>query len=348
MVPRFSGALALCCWLMLGYQHGTDALSTGSHVQTLSSETESLRRQESDNKAAEEAGKLAAKVAASAVSAAYHHVFRRWAGISHPDFHYVDVETCKVVLSFGVSKLKKAMGGVTRIREVEVNNKKQQLTITYDERPSFSNATDLSRISSWVGRKLASAPQDEVVPVTEHIFLPSECVADDNSRYFVVMREKEENSERVTAVVVELEFNPGVFVVPRDLSKRAAVNQIMSRRQRSPIEEGVWELLPGCVLFIRLRADLRAAPRLAVNVPLEFVQFQDVNLKHFGNSPLPKECTWHLPSTVGAMTRQDKSQDPDQWDVLLFMTDEPSPVKEVYTIPKGGEVRREMVSDTTE
>ncbi|CBZ51745.1 conserved hypothetical protein [Neospora caninum Liverpool] len=309
-------------------------------MQTMSSVAHRREHQTATRGAAEAALALAEKVAKDAMAAAYNEAFRKWTGISHPDFHTTDVENCRIVLSFDVAKRKKAMGGVTEILSVVVDNAKQQLTVKYLERPSIRNATDVRRASSWLKRKLAVDSKEEVVPVSETIEVPSACMADEYSRYFVVKRSKKQGTQRVFAAIVELAFHPGSFVVPRDIAKRSQLDLILRQLQHKQITEGLWEMMPGCMMFIRVQSQLRGAPRVAINPSRGTVEFRGEEVKGVGSKALPKECTWDDPNSVSVMTRHNRTVGSDMWDVLLFMTNAPSETRKEYELPKAAEVER--------
>ncbi|EPR59270.1 hypothetical protein TGDOM2_283540 [Toxoplasma gondii GAB2-2007-GAL-DOM2] len=336
-----TGFFLLACWFLpSSCIQGSEALSTTATTQPISNVTRYPEQHTVARSAADVAKALAEKVAREAMKNAYNDVFRNWTGIAHPDFHNGDAETCKIVLSFDVAKKKNAMGSVTKILSVTVNNARGQLTVKYLERPNVRNATNVRRASSWVRRKLALETADEVVSVTETIDVPQACIADNHSRYFVVTRRKNVIDTRVFAVVIELELHPGPYLVPRDISRIAELDRILKEHERETFTEGKWVTLPGCMMLIRVRETLKRAPRLTIDAYRGSVQFREDELKSLGSQALPQGCTWDGPSAVGVVTRHDRSADANLWDVLLFMADAPSHVQFEYTLPKEADVER--------
>lgn len=312
---------------------GTEALHGQATAKVLGGAALESGRHLSSSLAAEAAAQLAKKAAESALQAVTTEFFRKWTGVKHPDFHSVDLETCKVVLSFYVAREHKAMGSVTRIDQIKVNNREQKLSVTYKERPSFRNVTGLKRLNTWIDRKLApEGSEGETVTRTEEIGLPEECIADHSSRYFVVNRRNSRQQTRVFAVVLELEFNPGSFIVPRDLRKAEWIDRVLEARKGAPRSEE-WQEAEGCVMVVVLQADLRHTPRVEINTGIGTVQFRDPELKHIPKGHLPSACKWADPRQVSVAVRQDRGQDPDEWVVALFMKKALSGVQEEFVIP---------------
>ncbi|PHJ22124.1 hypothetical protein CSUI_004030 [Cystoisospora suis] len=225
------------------------------------------------------------------------------------------------------------MGSVTQINRIKVNNREQKLTVTYQERPSFRNVTGLKRLNTWIDRKLApEGSKWETVTRTEEIDLPEECIADHNSRYFVVTRKNSKQQTRVFAVVLELEFNPGSFIVPRDLKKAEWISEVLEARKGAPRFQE-WQEAEGCAMVIVLQADLKHTPRVEINTGIGTVQFRDSALKNIPKGHLPGTCKWNDPRQVSVAVRQDRGRNPHEWVVVLFMKQGPSGVEEEFVIP---------------
>ncbi|CDI87098.1 hypothetical protein, conserved [Eimeria praecox] len=259
---------------------------------------------------------LGALVVAALV--ALHKKLNRRLPSSSPLISTVEPKKCHVLVDFLKGMKLKAMGKVTRIEKVEVNNAKRTLTVEYLERPAV-HCSRGREFFKWM--KYYATLGRSLVRRVEKIPFPDSCMGGPYSRFQVA----EENGS-VLRLFVDLELNPGPLAVPRELMDGEQLDELLAQYEK----DLTWKLYEDCVMHITIEEEFLGSPIVTVDTARGRVGFQNPELRHH-SSQLPKECDWREPWKLRIAY---KSVNDGPLELLLLMSAADPPIEETVTLER--------------
>lgn len=247
-----------------------------------------------------------ALAAAGAVVA--HKKMKKWRGLLGSKSFGWNVSSCQLKLNLNAALQKGGMGSVASIDGVWANNTEGRLKVSYQERPAFvsSRGKDI-----WAWSKHVVSFGHIRASRTETFRIPGNCVASRSSSYSV-----REEGGSVALVLIDLDYRPGSFLVPRVVVASTEVEHLLDGVSESDED---WTLYPGCLLRLTVKRESLAGPPIVL---VDAVQ-RKVSLgnhalreKHY---KVPADCLLDSPKNVKYMTFEKSTEQEKVVELLVLM-----------------------------
>ncbi|CDJ49181.1 hypothetical protein, conserved [Eimeria brunetti] len=254
---------------------------------------------------------------------------------SSPLISKVEPKKCQVFFDFEKGRKLNGMGRVVSIEKVHVNNTKRTLTLEYLEKPALKCSRG-SELFKWLKYRFTLGKS--LVRRVESMPIPESCMAGPFSRFQVA-----EDDGAAKRLLVDLEMNPGLLTVPRELMEPEDLDELLENYGHDPS----WKLYEDCVMHITIEKPFKGSPIVAVDTAGGRVGFLNEELTHL-KSLLPKECDWREPSEL-RIAYKSTSNGEGPVELLLLMSAADPPLEETIVLEREpGEAALEDPDDVLE
>ncbi|KEP59948.1 UNVERIFIED_CONTAM: hypothetical protein HHA_217530 [Hammondia hammondi] len=271
-------------------------------------------------------------VTAAAVAAGLFGAVRRmkpWKGIAGSRAFSWNESTCRLALKVDMARRLNAMGAVADVVRVQANNSQGNLEVTYREKPAFVSSKGrhvVDPIKYYLSLGYALTTRKEAFAV------PTSCVASRSSTYLVTR-----NGNDISGVIVDLDFRPAPFAVPREVVTKEEVEHLLQTMSESDSE---WTLYFNCTLHLTVASDSLIGPPVVLVDPA-------IGAVELGNSILqnktfkiPLHCLARNPNEVKYMSLERDVNGTSMTDLILIMDEAGDAEREAWTeIPKRADVQ---------
>ncbi|KFG47326.1 hypothetical protein TGDOM2_217530 [Toxoplasma gondii GAB2-2007-GAL-DOM2] len=275
---------------------------------------------------------ILAAVAAAAVAAGLFGAVRRmkpWKGIAGSRAFSWNESTCRLALKVDMARRLNAMGAVADVVRVQANNSQGNLEVTYREKPAFVSSKGghlIDPIKYYLSLGHALTTRKEAFAV------PTSCVASRSSTYLVTR-----NGNDISGVIVDLDFRPAPFAVPREVVTKEEVEHLLQTMSESDSE---WTLYFNCTLHLTVASDSLVGPPVVLVDPA-------IGAVELGNSisqnktfEIPLRCLARNPNEVKYMSLERDINGTSMTDLILIMEEAGDAEREAWTeIPKRADVQ---------